>query len=429
MKYKLEVLLVILICANVLLFLLWNSKVVWTLERCITTTTKKIIKQYAESISKSHDLSGNSYSRNNHGNGSFSTTLVNNPNNLTVELVASRLAILWTNGYIFNSCTKSKRIYYAKPPKTGSTTLRWVLYSFALRNKLKICTDAVHWFHMNFPYKIDPETVMGTEHGCDIIADELIFDMKVLEKFAGMKSSDHVKFLTSVREPIRHFLSVYNHANVPNFAGLSTTQRYRLFFLQPKLNRLYTLLSRTGGDHRAINTFLRPNLQLHSLGIPEYTWSNHQVLLTAIFEKLKQMQFAVMSDHFDESMVILKRIFCWSDEEVMYMELNQKRHTTHNALPEDVIKSIANYTKGDRLLFEVANMTLWKIIEKVPHFETELSSHRRKLREYKSLCKSEKHKSYECMGTGNLGKIRFDIHNASKRYLNEKLKELIKKLR
>ena len=29
-------------------------------------------------------------------------------------------------------------------------------------------------------------------------------------KFAGMKSSDPVKFLTSVREPIRHFLSVYN---------------------------------------------------------------------------------------------------------------------------------------------------------------------------------------------------------------------------
>ena len=93
------------------------------------------------------------------------------------------------------------------------------------------------------------------------------------------------------------------------------------------------------------------------------------------------------------------------------------------------ISSIADYSKGDRLLFEVANMTLWKIIEKVPDFKNELSSHRQKLMEYSNLCKSKKHKSYECMGGVNLGKVRLDIKNASKRFVEEKSKELIKTLR
>ena len=337
MKHKLAALLVTFIGANVLLFSLWDSKVVLDVRKMYNYNYKKIIKQYAEPIFKSHDLpEENNYSTNNDYNDSFNTAIVNsnNPDNLTVEFVASRLALLWTtNGDISNRCTvKSKRIYYAKPPKTGSTTLRFVLYSFALRNKLKICTDAVKKYHMNFPYKIDPENVMGTEHGCDIIADEMVFDKEILEKFAGTTSSDPVKFLTSVREPTRHFLSMWNHAHVPNVAGLSTTQRYRLFFRQPKLNRLHKLFTKPA-DPRVINTFLRPNLQLHCLGIPESIWSNRQLLLTAIFSKLKQFQFAVISDYFDESMVILKRMFCWSDEEVMYMKLNQRRHTRHNALP------------------------------------------------------------------------------------------------
>ena len=275
MKYKLAALLVTFIYANVLLLYHYN----YTL---YNYNFKKIIKQYAEPIFKSHDLpEENNYSTNNDYNDSFNTAIVNsnNPNNLTVEFVASRLALLWTtNGDISNRCTvKSKRIYYAKPPKTGSTTLRWVLYSFALRNKLKICTDAVKGYHMNFPYKIDPENVMGTEHGCDIIADEMVFDKEILEKFAGTTSSDPVKFLTSVREPTRHFLSLYNHANVPKVAGLSQTQRYRLFFRQPKLNRLHKLFTKPA-DPRVINTFLRPNLQLHCLGIPESIWSNRQLL-------------------------------------------------------------------------------------------------------------------------------------------------------
>ena len=190
MRYKLTPLLVTSICANVLLFLLWKSKILINVRKMYNYNYKNIIKQYAD------------------------------PNDLTVEFVASRLALLWTRDVV-NRCTKSKRIYYAKPPKTGSTTLRWVLYSFALRNKLQVCTDKVDLWHMNFPYKIDPENVMGTEHGCDIIADEMVFDKEILEKFAGTTSSDPVKFLTSVREPTRHFLSVYNYANVPNVAGLS----------------------------------------------------------------------------------------------------------------------------------------------------------------------------------------------------------------
>ena len=43
----------------------------------------------------------------------------------------------------------------------------------------------------------------------------VIYIIDILKKFAGMKSSDPEKFLTSVSEPLWHFLTVhmydYNH--------------------------------------------------------------------------------------------------------------------------------------------------------------------------------------------------------------------------
>ena len=64
---------------------------------CVQLFNHNYKKQYAEPIFKSHDLSErNNYRSNNVYHDSFNTALVNNnTNNLTVDLVASRLSLLW----------------------------------------------------------------------------------------------------------------------------------------------------------------------------------------------------------------------------------------------------------------------------------------------------------------------------------------------
>ena len=57
---------------------------------------------------------------------------------------------------------------------------RMLYNSFAVLMKLKIRPNAVHGYQMNFPYKIGLMTVIRNEHGCDFIADELIFDKDIL---------------------------------------------------------------------------------------------------------------------------------------------------------------------------------------------------------------------------------------------------------
>ena len=142
------------------------------------------------------------------------------------------------------------------------------------------------------------------------------------------------------------------------------------------------------------------------------------------------MQFVVLSDHFDESMVILKRIFCWSDEEVMYVRLNTRPHVSYKDLPESLVKSIADYSKGDQLLFEVANKTLWKIIDNIPDFQGELRGYKQKLLTYRKLCETRNYQSYECLSRENsLVKVRSDIAYASKASIVRKLKEVVNEFR
>ena len=78
MKYKLAALLVTFICANVLLFSLWDSKVVLDVRKIYNYNYKKIKKQYAEPIFKSHNFPiVNNYGSTDDHNDSFNTALVN----------------------------------------------------------------------------------------------------------------------------------------------------------------------------------------------------------------------------------------------------------------------------------------------------------------------------------------------------------------
>ena len=378
---------------------------------------------------------------------SIRNTSWNQPLPLTVEQVSGDLALLWSRGGVLRHCTKKiRRVYYGKPPKTGSTTLRFMLYSFALRNNLDICTDALDLYHMNYPEKINPDRVIGTEIGCDVIADEMVFDKDVLSGFAGTRNSESVSFLTSVREPVRHFISIFNFLFLPDIIGnvvnsyekrLTIFEVLQLFLLRPKLIReLYLSFwqdERNQLDRVASLQLMKPNPQLHSLGVSKDIISDQSKLLATIFEKLKQMRFATVADHFDESMVMLKRIFCWSDEEVMYRRLNTQGGlgVKYRDLPDSLIKRINQFNSGDRLLFEVVNKTLWKMIASFPNFKEELRDYKQKLAAYQKVCESKNslgekgdYKTYQCFLQTDIEKIRLDIKNRTINSIKNKLLRL-----
>ena len=81
--------------------------------------------------------------------------------------------------YIQNSTCKHKKqsIFYIKIQKTGSTTVKSMLFNYALKHKMRICLDNTDIHHMNFPYRLDESKLIRfPDEPCEMIADELVFD-------------------------------------------------------------------------------------------------------------------------------------------------------------------------------------------------------------------------------------------------------------
>lgn len=73
---------------------------------------------------------------------------------------------------------KKKSIFYIKIQKTGSSTVKSMLYNYASKHDMKICLDHTDVHHMNFPYRLDESKLvkLSGKHQCEMVADELVLD-------------------------------------------------------------------------------------------------------------------------------------------------------------------------------------------------------------------------------------------------------------
>ena len=72
----------------------------------------------------------------------------------------------------------------------------------------------------------------------------------------------------------------------------------------------------------------------------------------------------IISDYFDESMIMLKRMMCWSQKDILYKRLNTwntKYKPEYNRL---LIENYNRWSAVDHLAFEFFNRTLWTRIER-----------------------------------------------------------------
>ena len=72
----------------------------------------------------------------------------------------------------------------------------------------------------------------------------------------------------------------------------------------------------------------------------------------------------MISDYFDESVVLLKRLLCWEFDDILYHKAN-KRIDEERAvdLSEDAKENIKRWNKADVFLYQHFNQTFWRKIQ------------------------------------------------------------------
>ena len=142
------------------------------------------------------------------------------------------------------------------------------------------------------------------------------------------------------------------HAIVEKLHGgkLNKSDGMRMMLRNPELiqNAFATLDNLEKEGWHLIN-LLRGNLQLFSLGINTYD-------ISAILERTKEIDFFVIAERYDESMIVLRDKLCCNTEDLLYKKQNVRRTSSERkeVIPDDIRDAILEYNKGDLILYKIA---------------------------------------------------------------------------
>lgn len=114
--------------------------------------------------------------------------------------------------------------------------------------------------------------------------------------------------------------------------------------------------------------------------------------VTAIKEYIafleKEFDLVMISDYFHESVVLMKRLFCWEFDDILYIKANEridKERAVH--LSEDIRENIKRWNKADVFLYQHFNQTFWRKIQmEGEDFYSDLATFRHKKTEMTHLC-------------------------------------------
>lgn len=190
------------------------------------------------------------------------------------------------------------------------------------------------------------------------------------------------KYLTILRNPVDNFESVFNYMQLGKRIGLCHG---------PDCLQLF--LSRNGIPFKTVRESksegrLFRNPMLHDLGLSFKYYQNR----TAVQEYIRflddEFDLVLIMDHFDESLVLMKRLLCWNMEDILYLKLNERQDVEKDAkLTQEVRENIKSWNKADAMLFEHFNKSLWEKIENQgDSFRNELAIFREKTKQIRRAC-------------------------------------------
>lgn len=185
----------------------------------------------------------------------------------------------------------------------------------------------------------------------NILCNHMRFNAPEVEKlFPG-----DAAFFTILRDPAELFESsfYYYKGYVP--------QTWRI----PGKNKLSEFLTNPSRyfDPEGINSFYLRNLQFFDLGFENNLELDDPRIHESIEYVAKRFQLVLISDHFEESLILLKDALCWQMDDMLFFKLNARRAVSVSAMSPELKAKAREWNGADWKLYQHFNATFWARVE------------------------------------------------------------------
>ncbi|XP_033104550.1 galactosylceramide sulfotransferase-like [Anneissia japonica] len=228
-------------------------------------------------------------------------------------------------------CAEKKNIVFLKTHKTGGTTLARIIEQYAYDNKLNVVRKigeggSIHFGNRNFNF--DSKRLflppMGVESGnyeeyrYNVFTLHSRYNRPVYDAFMELNSM----YITIIRDPVAQFESAFDFFHVGSILNRNTTekplnktQKLELFFEDVSANWRNLSLTKKKFSY---------NNQIWDLGVDPALCTNDFLIDYNIQRLDDEIDFVLINEFYDESLIIMKKMLCWQFSDILYLPRNQR---------------------------------------------------------------------------------------------------------
>lgn len=159
-------------------------------------------------------------------------------------------------------------------------------------------------------------------------------------------------YITILRDPVKHFESTFSYMEFSDILGISNeTDPLETFFDSPNdvlVNYVLTKDLRINSDRLK----LIRNGMFFDLGMKSSDFDDSAKIQAAIQRLDKEFDLVLLTEYFEESMVMLKNLLCWTTEDMIHFNLNQRHQSERRNISSDLAKKIHQWNRADTALYE-----------------------------------------------------------------------------
>ena len=254
---------------------------------------------------------------------------------------------------------------------TRSSTLALILYRYGdARNLTFVLPKGPVHFNWPEPFRLSATTPVCGGEG-KIVCSHTRYNKAPVNFLLPKPKS---RYITILRHPVSHFESV--------FAFFRMAKKLEL---PNDANPIETFLRSNPKDtpERRFQTLGNPSM--FDFGFDQKYFENRNVVMKHINYIEEEFDLVLINEHYDESLILFKNLFCWDLEDILYLEhkVRQKRA----ALSNEMKANILSWSHSDVLLYKHFNATLWrKISEAGPKFFEDLQLFHQKNKPLQAVC-------------------------------------------
>ncbi|KAJ6669228.1 hypothetical protein lerEdw1_008037 [Lerista edwardsae] len=248
-------------------------------------------------------------------------------------------------------CKPKTYIVFLKVHKSASSTVMNILFRFGETHNLTFALPINGASQLYYPHYFTASVVEGFSPNKESQFNIMCHHMRFFQPEVAKVMPNTTFYFSILRNPVHLMESSFIY-----YKGASSFSKARS--LEQFLNQTSLFYNASASDSHYSKNLMAFDFGYNHNG--NFSAKQVQLMLRAIEA---DFDLLLISEYFDESMVLLKEVLCWDLDDVVSFSLNSRHNSTKSSISESTVEKIKTWNKLDWEIYMHFNKTFWEKID------------------------------------------------------------------